>query len=82
MVSDSPIGMSAEQRTMNLRREAISTAMPSMTSLDGGEYVVFPGYTDGADEATQLFLLGSRAGGTAILRFSGNDGEELPALLR
>ena len=82
VVSDSPIGMSAEQRTMNLRREAISTAMPSMTSLDGGEYVVFPGYTDGADEATQLFLLGSRAGGTAILRFSGNDGEELPALLR
>ena len=85
MASDVPIAVSAAQRTINVRNETITAAVPSMTRATGGdpvEAVVFPAYTDGPEQATQLFLLNRGDAERATFRFRGADGEALSAILR
>ena len=82
-MSDVAIGMSAEQRTLNVRRELITTGIPSMIPTAAGDgSVVLPVYVNGADRATQVFLLDRGAGDKANLRFVGQDGDALPVILR
>ena len=85
MASDVPIAVSAAQRTINVRNETITATVPSMTRATGGdtvEAVVFPAYTDGPEQATQLFLLNRGDAERATFRFRGPDGEALSAILR
>ena len=81
VVSDVPIGMSAERRTVNVRNETIVSALPSMFTGASGS-VVFPDYADSSGRATELFLLKRGRGGGASLRFFARDGEEMAVILR
>ena len=83
VVSDVPIGMSAERRTVNVRNETIISALPSMVTGASGS-VVFPDYADSSERATELFLLNRGGGGAggASLRFFSPDGEEMAVILR
>ncbi len=81
VVSDVPIGMSAELRTVNVRNETIVSALPSMFTGASGR-VVFPDYADSSERATELFLLNRGDGGNVSLRFFSRDGEEMAAILR
>ncbi len=85
VASDIPIAVSAVQHTINVRNETITATVPSMTRATGGdtvEAVVFPAYTDGPEQATQLFLLNRGDAERATFRFRGPDGEALSAILR
>ena len=85
VVSDIPITVSAEQRTVNVRNETIVATVPSMTRASGGrtlDEVVFPAYADGPDQATQLFLLNRGDAGRATFSFRGQNGDALNAILR
>jgi hypothetical protein len=81
VVSDVPIGMSAERRTVNVRHETIVSALPSMSNGASGR-VVFPDYADSSERATELFLLNRGGEGGASLGFFSSGGEEMVVILR
>ncbi|MAG69375.1 MAG: hypothetical protein CL471_03615 [Acidobacteria bacterium] len=85
VASDIPIAMTAEQETVNVRQEAITATVPSMTRSSEGQpvdSVVFPAYADGPEQATQLFLLNRGDAGRATFRFRDAGGAALDAILR
>jgi hypothetical protein len=85
VASDIPIAVSADQQTVNVRNEIIVATVPSMTRASGGQglnAVVFPVYTDGPNQGTQLFLLNRGDSERATFRFHGPSGENLSVLLR
>ena len=85
VASDIPIAVNADQQTINVRNETIVATVPSMTrtfSGQGLDAVVFPVYTDGPNQGTQLFLLNRGDAERTTFRFHGSDGEDLNVLLR
>lgn len=85
VASDIPIAVTAEQQTVNVRQEAITATVPSMTRSSGGQTVdavVFPAYADGPERATQLFLLNRGNADRATFSFRDAEGATLEAILR
>ena len=85
VASDIPIAVSADQQTVNVRNETIVATVPSMTRAFSGQglgAVVFPVYTDGPNQGTQLFLLNRGDSERTTFRFHGPSGEDLSVLLR
>jgi DNA-binding beta-propeller fold protein YncE len=82
VVSDAPISVTAQQTTVNVRNETITSEIPSITTETAAP-LVFPRFVDGPHIATQLFVLNKGNASTrGRIEFFNEKGEPLTVVLR